>query len=254
MALRCEETERYATGRLYTFYSYYWDESSEQWRLYGVGQKYHRGFKSLGCSTFVEVPGVAEVQRTNHVTRSVLYQGFCRDKSTQKWHSYDQLKPHNVGSTYTNKRWGLTNDNRFYVSAGGLEQVPVSTFKDKVRSNPLATIPKHMNADKLKAITNPVPFPVIVSHSIITPNGNKYHNLKINIKDRADDNTVVVYSGPKDGLTIANEWKRSKRFTGVKTGTVDLRIPFDIGNKYFRVLVKNNHNQLFNFSTFSVDQ
>ena len=123
MSLRYEDAGMvYNNGRIYTFYSYYWDEIKEEWKLFGIGQKFFKSeLKSLFVRAFVEVPGVAEKQRSNHVERTVLYRGYAQG-TNDEWNRLNTMKAGYLGAEYTNKHWSITPNNMFSVSAGGLKQ------------------------------------------------------------------------------------------------------------------------------------
>ena len=64
LALRVVPSETYDT-----YYSYFYLTDKNEWRLFGVGNKYNKGkpLKSLWVGSFVEVPGPPHVQRTGLV-------------------------------------------------------------------------------------------------------------------------------------------------------------------------------------------
>lgn len=121
----------YADGKVYSFRSFFWDESAAdpdgsdvpgRWRFYAEGQKFfggrQRNLSSLPIGSFIEVPGPADRQRSGHVTRAVSYRGFARDKKTGVWRVVDRMQ--NFPGTLTNKVW-RADGSQFFASAGGLE-------------------------------------------------------------------------------------------------------------------------------------
>lgn len=125
-----EKNYVYSDGRIYSFRSFFWDESADdvdggkmpgRWRFYAEGQKFiggRRQIKSLPIGSFIEIPGRADRQRSGHVSRAVCYRGYARNKNTDTWHPIDRLQ--NFPDMFTNKRWE-TNGATFVASAGGLE-------------------------------------------------------------------------------------------------------------------------------------
>jgi hypothetical protein len=136
MSLRFEDAGMvYSNGRIYTFYSYYWDEIGEEWRLYGIGQQFStKELKSLFIKAFVEVPGVAEKQRSNHIERTVLYKGYAQGMNDE-WNRINTMKAGYLGAEHTNKYWTITPNNMFSVSAGGLKQRYPANMKSIFKIN-----------------------------------------------------------------------------------------------------------------------
>ena len=88
----------YGDGRVYTYFAYYYDEckagpEAGQWKLFAVGQKFRKGkISSLFTRAFIEVPGVAEKERSGHAPREVSYRGYVRDVNTKEWVLLDRMK------------------------------------------------------------------------------------------------------------------------------------------------------------------
>lgn len=75
VALRLESEPTGFGGFFTTYTSYYW--TGDKWQFFAAGKEFsaHR-VSNLNPRAFIEVAGVAERQRTNHVPRVVTYQGF----------------------------------------------------------------------------------------------------------------------------------------------------------------------------------
>jgi hypothetical protein len=171
------------------------DTAPGQWCLYGVGLKYRKtAIRTLALRGFVEVPGRAEKQRTNHVRRSVGYRAYMRDAAAAKRGSNGGASSSRSGSRLndaggdawlpvtvmtgnpgrtvatTNKRWA-TAENReeydFVASCGGLRQTTAKTMTCKLspRVPEQEALPLYMQ--RIAQIDEPVPFPRVVGHEIV---------------------------------------------------------------------------------------
>jgi hypothetical protein len=259
----------YKDGQIYTYFSYYWDELNELWKLYGIGEQFrskNQLFKSLTLGSFVEVPGIAETQRTNHIERTVQFNGYSHNDTDGKWRKINSMKMNYTTTDYkdghTNKQWHITDDNKFTLTAGGMKQYEVDKY-NRVLTLPTQEdddhIPIHMHPSKLAKLDEPIPYPRIVSHHIaeITTRGEKIvKTLKLIIEIPNKDymnNNIYVYCGPDDGLTILSEWpKKYYKFSNITTGTTGIELPYIEENKYYRVLVKDKSMQIWNRNTYII--
>ena len=252
MALRFEEDEsyynKYGDGRMYTFYSYFWNEIDSEWNLYGIGQTYFsNSLNTLNCGSFVEVPGVAETQRTNHIVRKVTFKGYRMGLSSLVWNKLNKMKSLYYNDEFTNKNWAVEGD-KFVLSAGGLEQkytsdIPlVNEIPDDGSEDP-----PYMNPDKLKVVEEFTLEPKIVSATINTT--NKTINIGINVPLMSlESNTLTVYYGESDGLSIDRLWDGKQQFTQIPSGTTVLTVNYvDPQPKYVRILVQNDTMQVWSF-------
>ena len=124
-----------------TYYSYFYLAEKNEWRLFGVGNKYNKGkpLKSLWVGSFVEVPGPPHVQRTGLYPREMRYQGWVVQEDGQLL-QLDTMSGGDVdkqtGLTYTHR--GVTDDGWFfyervglvYTSAKGVELTKGNQLKD----------------------------------------------------------------------------------------------------------------------------
>jgi hypothetical protein len=98
---------------------------------------------------------------------------------------------------------------------------------------------------KINEINEQLPFPSIVSHKIY--NDNIILSIHIPEKDN-NNNTVHVYCGDKDGLTIADMWKKEYKKKNIKNG--ESKITISSLYKYYRILVKDSNMQIWNLKTY----
>jgi len=74
LQFKCEK-EPHGHGYLTTYTSHLWN--GEEWKLFASGKKYNgKPVTNMNAKAFIEVPGIAETQRTNHIPRVMQYQGF----------------------------------------------------------------------------------------------------------------------------------------------------------------------------------
>lgn len=261
----------YKDGQIYTYFSYYWDELNEEWKLYGVGEQFrskNKLFSSLTIGSFVEVPGVAESQRTNHIERIIQYDGYSHDKDDNKWRKINNMRKgytnDDMKDKHTNKQWRISEDNKFQMIAGGVKQYDVD-ITNRILSLPLQEDddhrPLYMHPTKLAKLDDEsIPYPHIAAHHIAEIEGpnnttNKILKLVIEIPDKEYlHNNVYIYYGPKDGLTILSEWPtKYYKFSDKTTGTVGVELPYNKNNKYYRVLVKDKGMQVWSRNTYIIE-
>lgn len=231
-----------------------------RWRLYGVGFKFRsKPLNSLFMRSFIEVPGVAERQRTNHVARQVGYRGFMR--SGKEWYHVDSMSGSAGRVAFTNKRWnsverGQDVDYDFLCSCGGLEQ-----SKEKKVSRRAEPLEEHNLPLYMKRIGQTevhIPYPTVVGHQIKDPGtageeGNKVTLLRINVPQTVPSFHKVgapvrieIYYGKRDGMCLEEEWDAHTSVGGTLAGGIsDVEIP-PIPAKYsIRVLVVYSNLQVW---------
>lgn len=275
LQLKCEE-EPHGYGYLTTYISHFWN--GEEWKLFSSGKKHNsKPVTNMNVKAFIEVPGVAEKQRTNHVPRIVQYRGFISgpeiddpeesktnedlddfeelNQSTQNnetppfgWFPLDEIiEPTGRGAVYTNKTWGAEEEYLF-ASCGGLDQkkcVKASTPHSMSQSNDVW--PEYMY--KIYQISEPLPYPKIESAELLESNIKKVQ-LSIIIPEHNKIQTCKVYYGPEDGLTIARLWKKCVSFYKVESGIQEYTLP---AAKCYRVLLERSDGKYWSESTFEME-
>ena len=251
----------FSDGQLNIYYTYFWDEGKEEWRLFGAGKKFSKSkINSLFVGSFVEVPGPAHVERSNHVERRVFYSGYVHDQKYKEWRAVDTMLPNKDKDQFSNKQWGL-NGNDFFMSAGGLIQHETEKQSGKIYINNDEDIlgvpeePIYMN--KIDQIETPLPFPSIVSHQIQEAiDGRTSQQIKLEIlipEKKNQTNTVLVYTGNEDGLTIAKRWDNKYTFKNMENGTHKIEIPYTESRKFYRILVRDANLQIWSFQTYNIN-
>ncbi len=282
MALQCDSnplhqpnSEGVSTrvGFLTTYISHYWNGSD--WKLFAVGQKFTtRRVNDITPNAFIEVPGVAERQRTNHVTRVVQYQGFVsgppeppappispstseehlvdtddfvHDSSVPAgWYPLDQIvEPRGEG--YTNKRWGATDD-MLWASCGGLDQKRSASSRVAHTSN--AYNGNYPYMAQIHQIHTALPYPVIVSADRHQDKQTQVELMVRLVPDVDSTQRCTLYYGETDGLTIARLWDVRTSRKSVKELVVQWTVP---SVRYYRVMVERSDGKYWCTETYDAN-
>lgn len=183
------------------FYGYYWDTNVKEWILFGCGKKYNAsGIEYLTTGSFVEQPGIPEVQRSCHIKREIAYRGWFIDKN-------QKLYPANVmlfgGNDLTNsyKNWKISDDNKFIMQMGGFDKITKIEAGElkmsKAMETPLFLSPEHL------AVLGKLPIDI----QMLKPTNIEANAATVNFKlDKLGTNPVVkIYWGKSDGLTFVDK-------------------------------------------------
>ena len=250
LALRVVPSETYDT-----YYSYYYVADENEWRLFGVGNKYNKGkpLKSLWVGSFVEVPGPPHVQRTGLYPREMRYRGWVVQEDGQLL-QLDHMAGGDVdkqtGLTYTHR--GVTDDGWFFLQTGGLSfHKPRSADGvDLAKDNQLKDLPAYLAPEHKESLLG-VPSEVIVQSVEGTPGGLKIE-YRIDHLGKAPE--LKVYWGAQDGLTFADRWEHSERIPNVKEGKNEftLKSATSLNNARLRLFLKNDDGQFWSVNSTRV--
>ena len=250
LALRVVPSETYDT-----YYSYFYLADENEWRLFGVGNKYNKGkpLKSLWVGSFVEVPGPPHVQRTGLYSREMRYRGWVVQEDGQLL-QLDHMSGGDVdkqtGLTYTHR--GVTDDGWFFLRTGGLSfHKPLSAGGvDLAKDNQLKDLPAYLAPEHKESLLN-IPSEVTVQSVEVTPGGLK---IEYRIDHLGKIPELDVYWGAQDGLTFADRWEHSERIPNVKEGknefTLKSATPFT--NTRLRLFLKNDNGQFWSANSTRV--
>ncbi len=243
LALRVVPSETYDT-----YYSYFYLADENEWRLFGVGNKYNKGkpLKSLWVGSFVEVPGPPHVQRTGLYSREMRYRGWVVQEDGQLL-QLDHMSGGDVdkqtGLTYTHR--GVTDDGWFFLRTGGLSfHKPLSAGGvDLAKDNQLKDLPAYLAPEHKESLLS-VPSEVTVQSVKGTSAGLE---IACQIESLGSNPELEVYWGAQDGLTFAGRWEHSERIPNVKEGknefTLKSATPFT--NTRLRLFLKNDNGQFW---------
>ncbi|MDA7889378.1 hypothetical protein N9A79_02260 [Pirellulales bacterium] len=250
LALRVVPSETYDT-----YYSYYYVADENEWRLFGVGNKYNKGkpLKSLWVGSFVEVPGPPHVQRTGLYPREMRYRGWVVQEDGQLL-QLDHMSGGDVdkqtGLTYTHR--GVTDDGWFFLRTGGLSfHKPLSASGvDLSKDNHLKDLPAYLSPEHKESLLS-VPSEVTVQSVEVTPEGLKI-DYRIDHLGKAPE--LEVYWGTQDGLTFVDRWEHSERIPNVKEGKNEftLKSATSLNNARLRLFLKNDDGQFWSANSTRV--
>ena len=136
-------------GNYTTYYGYFWNEVRRRWQLFTIGRVHRtKPLSEVKTNSFIEVPGVAESQRSNHKYRVVKYRGWVKDNASV-WSEIDRMQSVVGNKEMTNGRWNIDEKGQFEVSAGGFAErmrtaVPTYKYKDPSENLPLYMKSKHL--------------------------------------------------------------------------------------------------------------
>ena len=250
LALRVVPSETYDT-----YYSYYYVADENEWRLFGVGNKYNKGkpLKSLWVGSFVEVPGPPHVQRTGLYPREMRYRGWVVQEDGQLL-QLDHMSGGDIdkqtGLTYTHR--GVTDDGWFFLRTGGLSfHKPLSASGvDLSKDNHLKDLPAYLSPEHKESLLS-VPSEVTVQSVEVTPEGLKI-DYRIDHLGKAPE--LEVYWGTQDGLTFVDRWEHSERIPNVKEGKNEftLKSATSLNNARLRLFLKNDDGQFWSANSTRV--
>lgn len=250
LALRVVPSETYDT-----YYSYFYLADKNEWRLFGVGNKYNKGkpLKSLWVGSFVEVPGPPHVQRTGLYPREMRYRGWVVQEDGQML-QLDHMSGGDVdkqtGLTYTNR--GVTDDGWFFLQTGGLSfHKPRSAGGvDLPKNNQLKDLPAYLAPEHKESLLS-VPSEMTVQSVEVIPGGLK---IEFRIDHLGKDPELEVYWGMQDGLTFADRWEHSERIPNVKKGKNEftLKSATSLNNARLRLFLKNDDGQFWSANSTRV--
>ena len=250
LALRVVPSETYDT-----YYSYYYVADENEWRLFGVGNKYNKNkpLKSLWVGSFVEVPGPPLVQRTGLYPREMRYRGWVVQEDGQLL-QLDHMSGGDIdkqtGLTYTHR--GVTDDGWFFLRTGGLSfHKPLSASGvDLSKDNHLKDLPAYLSPEHKESLLS-VPSEVTVQSVEVTPEGLKI-DYRIDHLGKAPE--LEVYWGTQDGLTFVDRWEHSERIPNVKEGKNEftLKSATSLNNARLRLFLKNDDGQFWSANSTRV--
>ncbi|MEJ6634741.1 MAG: hypothetical protein QNL77_03415 [Akkermansiaceae bacterium] len=140
-ALRMEADEEFET-----YYGYLYDEHNKQWQLYTVGRRPLKNGKipELKATSFCEIPGPPQVQRTGDIEHKIRRRGWFYGDD-EKWHQADTSN-YNSRKGAANKINTIDDDGWFVLGTGGLDFInPTPSAKTTVTHS----IPEYLSQQKV---------------------------------------------------------------------------------------------------------
>lgn len=241
------------------YYSYYWDTDAQEWKLYGCGKKFNdKGISYLCTGAFVEQPGPATVERSNHIMRQVNFRGWLID-SKGKLYQIDRMSPQGKVEENSYKNWGKTSDGYFYMQMGGFSTERKQQVND-IAIKPGKSIPVYLLPEKIKGL-NELPAKIVGLSALNVTDNSAVVNFSLG--KISPETKVKLYWGTKDGLTFV---KGNKGGAGVVYWDNEVEIPvssytdrivYKLKNLsssttyYYRLQVINENGETWSFDTES---
>lgn len=199
-ALRVEKN-----GIYHTYYGYLFDEVKNQWILYAVGNKVpRRNSKAIvRASSFCEVPGPPQVERTGDVERILDRRGWFVDAKGQIF-PVDRMT---TKARFQNHGIAISEDHWFRMTAGGVDFREVLA---EVKSDHLHKGLIYLKPDVLEGLYQ-LPAEIGGSHVTEIESGSATISYQLKSPGRAAKG--VVWYGEVDAITFA-----PRKFHGTERG------------------------------------
>lgn len=253
-------------GDYHTYYGYFWDHPTTQWKLYAVGRKWSNGkpIEHLKPGSFCEVPGPPNVQRTGDVPREVRRRGWFLDESSRRWEPMDRFICRGRGTH--NKAWFVSDEGEFVMRTGGMRYYEFSNPPDAETSD---VLPEYLSPKASRQLER---LPAEFGEIDVLEVTDTTVKLNVNMKRAGKNARADVFYGQKDCLTFSRrELHATERGSSVSRSTQaenrswsnrisiaslkDGRNPVTItGLKpgtpwFYRVLVTNEEGKQWTFET-----
>ena len=199
-ALRVEKN-----GIYHTYYGYLFDEVKNQWILYAVGNKVpRRNSKAIvRASSFCEVPGPPQVERTGDVERILDRRGWFVDAKGQIF-PVDRMT---TKARFQNHGIAISEDHWFRMTTGGVDFREVLA---EVNSDHLHKGLIYLKPDVLEGLYQ-LPAEIGGSHVTEIESGSATISYQLKSPGRAAKG--VVWYGEVDAITFA-----PRKFHGTERG------------------------------------
>ena len=248
LALRMERGDPYDTYSGYLF-----DETSLTWKLFSAGRKYTAPRKGqrrrqanasrmLLPGSFVEVPGPPHRQRTGHIVREMRYRGFLLDEQRRP-HALDRISGRNK-TPVGNQGRGVTDDGRFRLWMGGMEQFEESPAQVLTEPDDVSTL-EWMKPAKLAALYT---WPTTITIQSALRKDGVVH-VTCHTSGMGDPTSVRLYAGVKDGLTLADRWDHVTPIREIPNGDACIQVQVPATARFVRILVENENGKYWSMQT-----
>ena len=251
LALRMDPGDPYDTYSGYVF-----DEQSLTWMLYAAGRKYSapknqrsKRKQAINIGSFVEVPGPPHRQRTGHIVREMRYRGFLLD---------NQRTPHLLNrisgsrkSPVGNQGRGVTNDGRFRLWMGGMQQFDESLPQEVNQECDLTKL-EWMKPKKLLALFS---WPTEIHLNSVKIQNNLLR-ATYNLKGIGKVTRARIFYGNTDAITFAHRWQHERLLPALKSGSLatEVAIPKSQSDsaRFARILVESDQGKFWSSTTVTV--
>jgi hypothetical protein len=188
-ALRVENN-----GIYHTYYGYLFDEREKRWVLYAMGNKIPKknAPAKVRATSFCEVPGPPQVERTGDLERVIERRGWLFD-GEGKMFPVDQMA---TKAHYQNHEISMSDDHWFQMKTGGLDfrEVP-----GKVASDFKHPLPEYLKPEAFKQLYE---LPTNIGKSEVGQVTGNSATITYPVKKAGTRATGVLWFGAVDGITF----------------------------------------------------
>lgn len=240
-----------------TYYTFYYDTNQNKWKLYGCGKKYNtKALTYLSVGAFVEQPGAAEKQRSNHQERVVAFKSWFMDEAGN-WVCCDKMTPNGKIEPYSYKNWSYNADSQFCMHMGGSKTI-IEAIPDPLIISSGNDLPDFLSAEKLKELEKlPADIALEDSENVTLTSAL----VKFRVADYGTNPRITLYWGEKDGLTFVKENKGGanvvfwENAVELHSDTQNPVLGYELKNLtpatryYYRLQIKNDEGETWSFDT-----
>ncbi len=244
LAIRAEPGEKYNS-----YWAYYLDPEDGDWKIWGCGKQYNDSgnIRYLRTGAFVEEPGRPAVRRNGHLMREVSYRAWHMDEEGQ-WYNIDQMLPGGNLSPISYKKWGTTEDGKFFMQMGGMGEN--DTQPDTLElpdMPPVEDRPDFIQGDQLEQLfVLPATIDTLAPATIEATEAE----LQFDIQDAGTNPEVQLFWGRNEGLTFDYEWAHAKTLEpgeGIVSILLEELAPGQ--TYYYRLRIKNEEGITWSMHT-----
>lgn len=251
-------------GKYHTYYGYFWDHPTTEWKLYAVGRKWNtKPMTHLKPGSFCEVPGPPQSQRTGDVVREVRRHGWFMGPE-KEWHQMNQFLCNSKGTT--NKSWYTTSDGEFVMATGGMRYYK---FTKPAPGKHTGQQPDFLSATATRQLFD---LPAEFDRPTVKATTGETATLDIVLKQAGPNARGILYYGEIDCLTFARRklhgternsavsqstqvadrsWQHSADIKRVQTGSNPVTLKnLTPGKTYhYRMLVINDQGKMWDLAS-----
>ena len=188
-ALRVEKN-----GIYHTYFGYLFDERAKRWVLYAMGNKVpKRNARDIVRATsFCEVPGPPQIERTGDLERILERRGWLFDREGKRY-PVDQMT---TKARYQNHGISVSDDHWFQMKTGGLDfrEVP-----EKVTSDFQHPLPEYLKPEIVKQLYE---LPADIGKSELSEVTGDSATITYPLERAGTKATGVIWYGEVDAITF----------------------------------------------------
>jgi len=199
-ALRVEQNGRYDT-----YYGYLFDEREKRWVLYAMGNKVpkRKAGGTVRATSFCEVPGPPQVERTGDLERIMERRGWFVDLSGKVF----PVDGMSTKARYQNHGISMSEDHWFQLKTGGLEFRNVPAWVESDFRHP---VPEYLKPEVMKGLSE---LPVGIGASELTEVSEDSATITYNLEKAGREAKGILWYGEIDAVTFV-----PRKFHGTERG------------------------------------